>query len=362
MALHEISGRSRRRGSAAAWASLSPGLFGAALGLLFAALPARAQLAADALTLDAAGAETAPATTLTAARGDGIWDLLRRAGVTPTPKAIEAFKARNRGRMIRGGGLMAGRSYRIPGAVKDVGTFPVFGSNYERVKRRSDRLAGRVYYVVSGHGGPDPGTIGRYRGRRLPEDEVAYDVSLRLARRLLQEGGTVHLIVQDPDDGIRDGTSFPLDHDERYLGGRRIPLSQLRRLRDRVRIINRLYAKHRSTAKSQEVLALHVDARSRRRRPQIDVHFIVASRRGRRVADGLRATFRDRYARAQPGRGYDGTVDRANLYVLRHTRPVAVLVELGNIRNPLDQMRLTEANNRQAVADWLADGLLREAK
>ncbi|HKK08449.1 MAG TPA: N-acetylmuramoyl-L-alanine amidase, partial [Gemmatimonadota bacterium] len=329
---------------------------GATLALLLAAAPAAGQLAAPALSLEAAEGAAGSSTTLTAARGDGIWDLLRKAGVSPTPSAIEAFKARNRGRLIHGDELVAGRSYTVPGGSR-VGMFPIFGSRYERVRRESDRLAGRIYYIVSGHGGPDPGSVGHYAGRRLPEDEIAYDVALRVARRLLEEGATVHIIVQDPDDGIRNGHSFPLDHDERYAGGQRIPLDQLARLRDRVRIINRLYREHGGASKVQRVLALHVDARSARRRPQIDVHFIVASRRGRRMADGLRGAFRRQYARVQPGRGYDGSVDVRNLYVLRHTLPVAVLVELGNIRNSRDQMRLTRSGNRQAVADWLADGL-----
>ncbi|MDP2479999.1 MAG: N-acetylmuramoyl-L-alanine amidase [Candidatus Palauibacterales bacterium] len=332
----------------------------AALVLGAATGPATAQLASHALTLEDAAAVDS-ITTLEAARGDGIWDLLQRAGIAPTPAAIAAFKRRNRGRLIHGDGLLAGRSYTVPAGGSRVGTFPIFGSEYARVERESDRLSGRIYYIVSGHGGPDPGTVGRYAGRRLPEDEIAYDVSLRLARRLLEEGATVYLIVQDPDDGIRDGSRFPLDHDERYVDGRRIPRSQLARLRDRVRLINRLYAEHGGSATVQRVLSLHVDARGSRREPQIDVHFLVASRRGRRMARGLRAAFRHQYARVQPGRGYDGTVDVRNLYVLRHTRPVAVLVELGNIRNGLDQRRLTRSRNRQAVADWLVDGLLREA-
>lgn len=311
--------------------------------------------------------ETQERKTLRARRGEGIWSLLRRAGLRPTPAGIREFKRLNRGRLIRGDQLVRGRSYAIPdlpgstAAGAEIEVVPIFGPDHERVERKSNRLAGHVYYIVSGHGGPDPGTIGRYAGRALPEDEVAYDVSLRLARRLIQEGATVHLIVQDPNDGIRDVTRFPVDRDERYLGGRRISLSQRRRLRDRVRIINRLYQEHRSSAKLQRLVALHVDARGTRHEPQIDVHFQVVSDRGRPLANVLLATFRDEYARVQPGRGYQGTVEHRNLYVLRETKPVAVLVELGNIRHPRDQQRLTRPRNRHALAEWLARGLLREA-
>ncbi|HKK07479.1 MAG TPA: hypothetical protein VKA44_01190, partial [Gemmatimonadota bacterium] len=90
----------------------------AALGVVLAALvgpaPAAAQLSTHALALAGPDAEGSTPT-LKATPGDGIWDLLQRAGVTPTPSAIRAFKARNRSRLLHGDQLMVGRSYRVPG-------------------------------------------------------------------------------------------------------------------------------------------------------------------------------------------------------------------------------------------------------
>lgn len=295
--------------------------------------------------------------TLEARSGDGIWSLLRRAGVSPTDAAIERFKGVNAGRLIRSNQLAVGRTYEVP---VDQLIEPLFGPRYERVEVKSNALEGGVYYVVSGHGGPDPGSIGRYAGRDLPEDEIAYDVALRLSRGLIEEGATVHIIVQDPDDGIRDGVRFHTDRDEVYLGGKRMVLDQTRRLRNRAHIINELYDRHRSTARLQRVISLHVDARGSRNEPQIDVHFQVASNSGQQFGEVLLATFRNQYNRVQPGRGYNGTVEHRNLYLLRETKPVAALVELGNIRHPRDQMRLIQANNRQALAEWLLKGLMKE--
>jgi N-acetylmuramoyl-L-alanine amidase len=53
-------------------------------------------------------------------------------------------------------------------------------------------------------------------------------------------------------------------------------------------------------------------------------------------------------------------VTARNLHVLRKTKPTAVFIELGNIRNSQDQKRFVIEDNRQAVANWLAEGLLRE--
>ena len=54
----------------------------------------------------------------------------------------------------------------------------------------------------------------------------------------------------------------------------------------------------------------------------------------------MKSTFSRKYNRHQPGRGFSGTVDDRNLYVLRHTTPTSVFVELGNIQNQYDQQRI----------------------
>ena len=64
----------------------------------------------------------------------------------------------------------------------------LFGKKLADVTVTSNRLQGACFYVVSGHGGPDPGAIGKIGKVELHEDEYAYDVALRLARNLMQEG------------------------------------------------------------------------------------------------------------------------------------------------------------------------------
>jgi len=297
--------------------------------------------------------------TVKAKSGDGIWSMLRESGVEPTPSAIADFKSLNV-KVLRGrDALLTGRTYKVPSNAR---VYPIFGSDYQRVPILSDRLDGHVYYVVGGHGGPDPGTTGQFEGKMLPEDEIAYDTALRLARNLIQEGATVYIIVRDEDDGIRDTSSFDHDVDEYYLGGGKIVLNHSKRLRDRTRIINNLYDENKGWAKSQQVISLHVDAYGAKVEPQIDVHFKTASKNGYALSKALRDTMAAKYAKYQPNRKYNGGIDgRANLFVLNNTKPVAVLVELGNIRHPGDQYRLVKPDNRQAIADWLRDGLINDA-
>ncbi len=44
--------------------------------------------------------------------------------------------------------------------------------------------------------------------------------------------------------------------------------------------------------------------------------------------------------------------------MLQTTTPPSVFVELGNINNYRDQLRFTKADNRQALADWLCEGII----
>ncbi len=238
-------------------------------------------------------------------------------------------------------------------------TYSIFGEKHQEVGLLSNRLKNVVFYLVAGHGGPDPGAIGKVGDIELHEDEYAYDVTLRLARKLIQNGALVYLIVRDPDDGIRDDKYLSNSYDEFYFGGDTIAAHQLERLRKRTDIINRLYGKNKRFAKKQVVVSIHVDSRNYGK--NIDIFFCHApgSKRGRNIAGVLENTIRQNYAEAQPGRGYKGKVTSRNFYILKQTIPPCVLIELGNIRNQFDRQRIILKNNRQAIANWLSEGLIK---
>lgn len=73
---------------------------------------------------------------------------------------------------------------------------PLFGKSLASYKVTSSDLKGACFYLVSGHGGPDPGAIGKMGSHELHEDEYAYDIMLRLARNLLTRGAKVHIIIK----------------------------------------------------------------------------------------------------------------------------------------------------------------------
>ena len=238
---------------------------------------------------------------------------------------------------------------------------PLFGKLLANTKVTSSRLAGACFYVVSGHGGPDPGAIGRVGKHELHEDEYAYDIALRLARNLMQEGAEVHIIIQDAKDGIRDDAYLSNSKRETCMGDP-IPLNQVQRLQQRCDKINALYRNDRKNYKYCRAIFIHVDSRSKG--TQTDVFFYHSNRKAdsKRLANNMKDTFESKYGKHQPNRGFSGTVSGRNLYVLAHTTPVSVFVELGNIQNTLDQRRLVIPFNRQALAKWLMEGFLKDYK
>lgn len=237
--------------------------------------------------------------------------------------------------------------------------YAIFGDKWEEVPLLDDQLKGQVFYIVSGHGGPDPGAIGTYKGQSICEDEYAYDISLRLAHKLLSHQAAVYLITRDPNDGIRSEAVLECDKDEVSWKKEKMPYKQVKRLSQRAKAINKLYASHKKSAAKQILLVLHVDSRSLNERIDMFFYHHPKSKSGKALAKTLKNTVNEKYQKYQKNRGYEGTVGSRNLFMLREPLPTTVYIELGNIRNAKDQKRFVLESNRQAVANWLADGLLK---
>lgn len=253
---------------------------------------------------------------------------------------------------------------RIPATITSTtGTFPIFGTTYAKVKRTDKALGGRVYILDAGHGGPDPGAIASNDGDfTLYEDEYAYDITLRLARNLLRRGATVYLTVYDPDDGIREGIRLMPDKHEVFIGNQAMVTNFADRLRQRSGVVNLLADLHPNA--TCRLISIHVDSREMKDFPEpMDPHFSYysTSTEGETLAQTLLDTMRPHYLAAKGT--YNGrTQTRDQLHMLLYSKIPTVLVETANLKNPTDQARMTKASYRQNLADWLMEGLIREAK
>lgn len=350
--------------------------------------------------------------TVVAESGDGIYSLLRKGGVDPSSKTVDEFRKINAGKIGEDNRVFIGESYSIPftGQIREsadtitattsvmidsieldsvqlhdivvnpvdsliadsvdrtVDTekkyiyIPVFGPEHEEVEIVSNQLAGNCYYLISGHGGPDPGAIGKYQKKSVSEDEYAYDVVLRLARRLISHGATAYVIIRDPDDGIRGDKILELDRDEVAYPDKVIPRGQKARLKQRTDIVNALYNQNKAKYLYQRLIITHLDSRSEGENIDVFFYHDPASKKGKAMAEQLQKTFEEKYAEFQPNRTYSGLVSSRDLYVLKNTYPAAVFIELGNIRNNADQKRFVIRENREALANWICAGLIEEYK
>ncbi len=242
------------------------------------------------------------------------------------------------------------------------GTYPIFGPQHEKVPLQSTKLSGFVYYIVSGHGGPDPGAVGQYNGQSLCEDEYAYDIGLRLCRNLLSHGATVYMIIRDPNDGIRNGEILPCDKDETCWVDQEIPINQSARLTQRSDAVNALYEKNKAQGvRYQRLLIIHIDSGTQHQRVDMFFYYKIDDPESEAFAKTLRANIKHKYDEYRQGRGYTGTVTSRDLHMLRETMPPAVYIEVGNIRNRNDQARIVLEGNRQLIANWLYEGIILDA-
>jgi N-acetylmuramoyl-L-alanine amidase len=307
--------------------------------------------------------------TVTAKKGDGIYSLLREQGINPY-QYYDKFIELNMSNLRDSVHLYAGRAYLIPNTTKPdtihtitidekpvvTVTHEIFGNKFKETVIKSERLQGNIYYLISGHGGPDPGTITNYHSKTLAEDEYAYDVTLRLAKELISHSATVYMIVRDENDGIRNKRILSVDHDELIYPKKKIPLGQMKRLQQRTETVNALYNKHKGVYR--RLIVTHVDSRSKGENIDVFFYHHKKSKNGKKLAESIHKVFKEKYKKYQPNREYNGTFSDRSLYLVNFTAPAMAYIEIGNLQNKKDQKRILYPVNRQALAEWIAQGVL----
>lgn len=253
------------------------------------------------------------------------------------------------------------RKRRISEAISKL-VKPYYGKKQQKIKYIDNSLKGCAFYLISGHGGPDPGAIGKYRNFEMTEDEYAYDITLRLAYELERRRAQVFMITIDTSNGIRDEKFLDSEVNELFYGGVPIPLNQKDRLQVCVDIVNKLYKKNRTKYKKHISINIHLDSRGESEKIDVFFYYQEQNPESRLIANSLINTLRQQYEKHQPGRGYNGTISSRNLFMLRNTLPPTVYIELGNIQNPHNQIRFIKNSNRRAIAKWLTLGLVEYCK
>ncbi|MCK9161039.1 MAG: N-acetylmuramoyl-L-alanine amidase, partial [Bacteroidaceae bacterium] len=140
--------------------------------------------------------------------------------------------------------------------------------------------------------------------------------------------------------------------------GDEIPLNQVERLQQRCDKINSYNAIDKE--KYKRAIFVHVDSRSNGDQVDVFFYYTNGNEKSNRLAKTMEATFSQKYDKHQPGRGFNGTIETRDLYVMKHITPTAVFVEVGNIQNDIDQQRIILSYNRQALANWFCEGFTKD--
>lgn len=310
--------------------------------------------------------------TITAQKGEGIYKILRDNNLDKS--YYQKFIELNKTKIKQEDAIIEGEIYYLPlkqeinnndNIVDSINCINNKIKNDSSKFKYADTIInnffeGAVIYLISGHGGPDPGAISEYEGKTISEDEYAYDICLRIAKSIEEQSGTVYMIIDDPNDGIRDDKYLPIDYDEYCYPNLDIPRNVNDRLKQRSNAVNQLYANHKDNYKYQRVIEIHLDSRSVSKKIDVFFYYYPESKKGKQTAETIQKVFFDKYAKHQPNRGYEGSVTTRKLFVMKNTIPPLIFIELGNIQNEQDRKRFLIADNRQALAKWITEGLLQD--
>lgn len=215
----------------------------------------------------------------------------------------------------------------------------------------------RRMIVDAGHGGQDPGAIGR---RGLKEKIVALDIAKRLKLEL--EAQNIEVVLTRKDD------TFVSLHRRTYVANgsdadffvsihcnasrsRGVDGFEVYHLRSTAEIASQAVADAEEPLPLEEEAAYDPDSSSLRAVLWDLVHTehrVESSELARSVAWAMTRRL------PTPNRGVKG----ARFYVLRGVRMPAVLVEVGFISNAEEEQRLRSRDYRQEVAEAIAAGIL----
>ncbi|MGQ9779332.1 MAG: N-acetylmuramoyl-L-alanine amidase family protein [Bacillota bacterium] len=201
------------------------------------------------------------------------------------------------------------------------------GVALETTARFSEAIGGRRIVLDPGHGGPDPGAVGR---TGIKEKDLVLDIAVRL-RRLLGRAGAYVVMTRETDRDFGEGETSLLARKRRDLAYR-------------VSLANRL--------KADVYLSIHANSIADPRWVGAQVFYYPGRPLARELAGSLQAALA-----AHLGPNYRLTKP-AEYRVLVETQMPAVVVEVGFLSNPDEEALLASPAYREKIAEALYRGLL----
>lgn len=189
-------------------------------------------------------------------------------------------------------------------------------------------MTNRAVFIDAGHGGRDPGAVGR-QGEN--EDRINLEIALRL-KRLVEEGGGIAILTRDGDYGLYSPEAPNKKRDD---------LQKRKAIADQ--------------SDSCVNIIIHLNSFSQSRYYGAQTFYHRGSEESKRLAVILQEELRrvlDRDNYRQPKADDD-------IYLLKDNQAPTVLVECGFLSNPEEERLLNEERYKEKVAFGIYSGIVR---
>ncbi len=241
-----------------------------------------------------------------------------------------------------------------PAAAKPKITLPPVSRQITLAEKQA-RLDIETIVLDPGHGGKDPGAIGR---DGLTEKEVVLDVALRLRELLRERLNKTVLMTRDKDEFIE------LDDRAKYANGHKAHLFVSIHINSHPKRNTRgIEMYHFGIASDRR--AMEVAARENGDTIDHSQDFVDLIKAdlalSKRIEESQNLAWETKIAVVNVVAGQYETEDHgvktAPFYVLRYTAMPSILAELAFISNPMEERRLRQSAFRQKAAEGLFEGI-----
>lgn len=199
---------------------------------------------------------------------------------------------------------------------------------YEATSRVADAVSGRVVVIDPGHGGIDPGAVGRSGVR---EADIVLSVAKRLEMLLNRAGVETIMTRQDDVD----------------LAGPAGPIPAVRKRRD---LSERVHLSEEACA--DLAVSIHANSFPSTIWSGAQTFHRAGCAEGRRLAVAIQSSLVQRLG---PN---SRKAKSADLFVLNKMRPPVALVEIGFLSNQREESLLASSDYQQSVAEAIFDGIV----
>jgi N-acetylmuramoyl-L-alanine amidase len=279
--------------------------------------------------------------TVFAKNGDGIFSLLRNAGIHPI-KYYEDFLNLNEKIIRNGSDLIVGETYILPNApdsFRNMGTRilvdtgieePIFSTELPKMKIKDSTLNHTVYYVMN-----TPETI-------ISNNSTA--LMLALAKELMVRGARVFLLQDKIEQQELKDEKEKMARNKLIYG-------------EYSSVVNKKYLTYNGSY--QRVLVIE-DAIANGRNVEVSLHHYGNSDEDTRLAESLNSIFlKNTGKRTNSSLAIYPMRDQANIYLAKNILPAVTIIGLHNKAN-IKEPGILLKSNKTSLTKMITSGILKD--